>query len=123
MVAIFPNKQISKREHEITANRDVFVTVRDGVKICVDVFRPDGRGKYPALVATSSFNVEDKQHRRCPDRPDQGEDEPPLSQMPNTITVYHNARYPSRVRELITPASIPYQVRDEVRGRLLPLFA
>jgi uncharacterized protein len=56
--AIFGNKQISKREHEIVAARDINITMRDGVKISVDVFRPERKGKYPALVAMSAFNKE-----------------------------------------------------------------
>ena len=66
MDAIFGNKQISKREHEIIANRDIFITMRDGVKICADVFRPDGRGKYPALVAMSAFNKDIQSDRIWP---------------------------------------------------------
>jgi predicted acyl esterase len=66
MDAIFGDKQLSRREHEIIAHRDIFVPVRDGVKICVDVFRPDGRGKYPALVAMSPFNKDIQSDRIWP---------------------------------------------------------
>ena len=30
---------------------DVYVPMRDGVKICVDVYRPPAEGKFPALLA------------------------------------------------------------------------
>jgi predicted acyl esterase len=66
MDAIFGNKQISKREHEVIAHRDIFVPTRDGVKICVDVFRPDGQGKFPALVTMSSFNKDIQSNRIWP---------------------------------------------------------
>jgi uncharacterized protein len=64
--AIFGNKQISKREHEIVSTRDIFITMRDGVKVCVDVFRPETKGKYPALVAMSGFNKEIQSDRIWP---------------------------------------------------------
>jgi predicted acyl esterase len=66
MDAIFGNKQVSKREYEITASRDVYVPARDGVKICVDVFRPESRGKFPALVAMSAFNKDIQSDRIWP---------------------------------------------------------
>lgn len=66
MDAIFGNKQISKREHEILSDRDIFIPMRDGVKVCVDVFRPEGRGKYPALVAMSAFNKDIQSDRIWP---------------------------------------------------------
>lgn len=34
---------------------NVFVTVRDGTKIAVDIYRPDVPGKYPALLAMSPY--------------------------------------------------------------------
>ena len=35
---------------------DVMVPMRDGVKICVDVYRPDAPGKFPALLAFAIYN-------------------------------------------------------------------
>jgi uncharacterized protein len=66
MDAIFGNKQTSKREYEITADRDIFVPTREGIKICVDVFRPEGKGKFPALVAMSPFNKDIQSDRIWP---------------------------------------------------------
>ena len=37
---------------------DVFVKMRDGVSLCVDVFRPEGDGRYPALLAMSPYSKE-----------------------------------------------------------------
>ncbi len=42
---------ISKPKYGIIEEKDVFVTMRDGVRLAVDVFRPDAKGKYPALLA------------------------------------------------------------------------
>ena len=36
--------------------RDVFVPMRDGVKLCVDVYRPDTNEKLPALLAFAIYN-------------------------------------------------------------------
>jgi predicted acyl esterase len=36
--------------------RDVYVAMRDGVKLCVDVYRPDLREKVPALLAFAIYN-------------------------------------------------------------------
>lgn len=35
---------------------DVMVPMRDGVKICVDVYRPDAPEKFPALLAFAIYN-------------------------------------------------------------------
>ena len=43
------------REHGMIIEHDVAVPMRDGVKIYIDVTRPEGKGKVPALVAWSSY--------------------------------------------------------------------
>ncbi|MGH7249032.1 MAG: CocE/NonD family hydrolase, partial [Pseudomonadota bacterium] len=40
----------------MTRDIDVMVEMRDGVKICVDIYRPDAPGKFPALLAFSIYN-------------------------------------------------------------------
>ncbi len=35
---------------------DVYVPMRDGVKICVDIYRPDTTEKLPALLAFAIYN-------------------------------------------------------------------
>ena len=35
---------------------DVMVPMRDGVQICVDIYRPDQAGKFPALLAFAIYN-------------------------------------------------------------------
>jgi putative CocE/NonD family hydrolase len=37
-------------------DRDVMVRMRDGVHVCVDVYRPDASGKFPALLAFCAWN-------------------------------------------------------------------
>jgi predicted acyl esterase len=38
------------------AERDVMVPTRDGVRLCVDVFRPDTDEPLPALLAFAIYN-------------------------------------------------------------------
>jgi hypothetical protein len=35
---------------------DVMVPMRDGIKICIDVYRPDTPEKFPALLAFAIYN-------------------------------------------------------------------
>lgn len=41
---------------EMVAEKDVFVTMRDGVKLSVDVYRPKASEKFPALLAFAIYN-------------------------------------------------------------------
>jgi predicted acyl esterase len=66
MDAIIGTGKISKREHGIIAEHDVTVPMSDGINIYTDVFRPDGDGKFPALVAMSAFNKEIQSDRIWP---------------------------------------------------------
>ena len=38
------------------SERDVHVRMRDGVDICIDIYRPQGAGPLPALLAFSIYN-------------------------------------------------------------------
>ena len=40
----------------IARDMDVMVPMRDGIKICVDVYRPEAPGKFPALLAFAIYN-------------------------------------------------------------------
>ena len=42
-------------QYGIREERDVFVPMRDGVQLCVDVFRPDADDRFPALLAMSPY--------------------------------------------------------------------
>jgi predicted acyl esterase len=65
--AIFGDKQISKREYGVIAERNIKIPMSDGIEIVVDVFRPDVNSqKFPALVAMSSFNKDMQSGRIWP---------------------------------------------------------
>jgi putative CocE/NonD family hydrolase len=66
MDAIIGTGNISKRRYGIVAERDVFVTMSDGVNINVDVFRPDADGKFPALLSMSPYSKEVQSDRMWP---------------------------------------------------------
>lgn len=42
--------------HSLIAERDVFVAMRDGVRIAIDVYRPPSVEKFPALLAFAIYN-------------------------------------------------------------------
>lgn len=56
MDAIIGTGKISKREYGILAEKNVSVTVSDGIDIDLDIFRPDVEGRFPVLLAMSAFN-------------------------------------------------------------------
>jgi predicted acyl esterase len=41
---------------KMVSERDVMVPMRDGVRLCVDIYRPDSPGKFPALLALARHN-------------------------------------------------------------------
>ena len=41
---------------DVISEKDVAVPMRDGVNLSVDIYRPDGSGKFPALLAFSIYN-------------------------------------------------------------------
>ncbi len=43
---------------KITEQRDVMVPMRDGKRLCVDIYRPDMAGRFPALLAIAPHNKE-----------------------------------------------------------------
>lgn len=49
------HERISQPEHTVRADKDIWIPMRDGVRIAADVFRPDGPGKFPALLALSPY--------------------------------------------------------------------
>jgi len=40
---------------EVLLEENVFVTMRDGIKIATDVYRPAAKGRYPAILSTSPY--------------------------------------------------------------------
>ncbi len=51
----FPADKLSKPHYKMVVERDVFVTMRDGVRVACDIFRPDSAGEFPALYATCGY--------------------------------------------------------------------
>ena len=58
MDAMMGTGKMSKKEYQITANRNVAIPMSDGINIDVDIFRPDSKGKFPVLLAIAPFNKE-----------------------------------------------------------------
>ena len=52
------HKLISQPEYEIELEEDVWVTMRDGVRLAVDIYRPKAEGKFPALLSFSEYGKE-----------------------------------------------------------------
>ena len=51
----FPEDELSRPEYKVIVEKDVFITMQDGVNVCVDVYRPDAPGEFPALYACSCY--------------------------------------------------------------------
>jgi len=47
--------QGSQLTYKIKVDKNIYITMRDGVRLAVDVYRPDAEGKFPALLAMSSY--------------------------------------------------------------------
>lgn len=48
--------KLSKPIYQMKEERDNYVPVSDGTKLCLDIFRPDAPGKFPALLAVSCYS-------------------------------------------------------------------
>ena len=46
---------VSQPRYRMRVEKDVFVTMRDGVRIAVDVYRPETDDKVPALLGLSPY--------------------------------------------------------------------
>lgn len=56
-----PHYELKPRYDKMKQERDVMVPMRDGVHLCVDIYRPDARGKFPALLAFAAALNKDMQ--------------------------------------------------------------
>lgn len=61
-------ESLSKPEYEVIEERNIFIPLRDGVQLCLDVFRPKTEKKVPALVAASAYG-KDPQSIGVPQQP------------------------------------------------------
>lgn len=57
---------VSQPSYEISLEEDALVQMRDGVKLAVDIYRPDSKGKFPALLAFSWYG---KESQKLPTNP------------------------------------------------------
>lgn len=48
-------EQLSKPIHGVIHDKDVWMTLRDGTRLCADVFRPSTPGRYPGLLSWSAY--------------------------------------------------------------------
>ena len=52
------HKLISQPKYGIKKEKDIYISMRDGVRLAADVYRPDAEGKFPALLALSPYGKE-----------------------------------------------------------------
>jgi predicted acyl esterase len=48
-------EKLSKPIYKVKEERDVWMTLRDGTKLCVDIFRPDSPEEFPALLSWAAY--------------------------------------------------------------------
>jgi len=51
----FPAEKLSQPQYKMVVDRDVYVTMRDGVRVALDIYRPDSDEKFPALYGTMAY--------------------------------------------------------------------
>jgi len=49
---------ISQPQFGIKTEKDIFIPVRDGTRLCVNIYRPDAGGRFPALLAVGGYGKE-----------------------------------------------------------------
>ena len=47
--------RLSQPKHKVIIQKDVRITMRDGSTLFADIFRPQGKGKFPAIVNISCY--------------------------------------------------------------------
>ena len=45
----------SERRYGVVVERDVKITMSDGIQLCADIYRPDSDGKFPAILSPNPF--------------------------------------------------------------------
>ena len=58
---------MSQSKFDIMIEEDIKVTMRDGIRLCVDIYRPKGKDKFPALVSFSRYG---KDSQKLPTNPE-----------------------------------------------------
>ncbi|MFC1932200.1 CocE/NonD family hydrolase [Chloroflexota bacterium] len=49
---------ISQPQYKVKAEKDIYVPMRDSIRLAVNVYRPDAEGKFPALFSMSPYGKE-----------------------------------------------------------------
>lgn len=49
---------LSKPEHKIVEERNVGITMRDGIKLAADIYRPQAEGKFPVILTRTPYKKE-----------------------------------------------------------------
>ena len=49
---------VSQPKYKVKTEKNVSISMRDGVRCVADVYRPDAEGKFPALLALSPYGKE-----------------------------------------------------------------
>jgi putative CocE/NonD family hydrolase len=61
----------AETEYRMKLEKNIYIPMRDGVRLAADVYRPDSSGKFPALIALSTYGKE-TQVLPLPSVPDKG---------------------------------------------------
>jgi uncharacterized protein len=54
------HERISQPQYGIKVEKDILVPMRDGVKLAINIYRPDAEGKFPALLALGPFGKDEQ---------------------------------------------------------------
>lgn len=57
---------VSQPKYDVVLEEDVWVPMRDGIRLSVDLYRPKGQGRFPALVSLSGYG---KDSEKLPTHP------------------------------------------------------
>ena len=60
----FPADRLSQPKYKMIVEHNVYIEMRDGVKVACDIYRPDSDEKFPALYATTAYQ-KNLQHLPC----------------------------------------------------------
>ena len=52
------HESVSQPRYKVTVDKNVYIRMRDGVRLIVDILRPDSPGKFPALLSLSPYGKE-----------------------------------------------------------------
>src|SRR3990170_4256181 len=48
-------ERLSRPQYRVKEEKNLLVAMRDGVRLAIDIYRPDGEGRFPALLAMSPY--------------------------------------------------------------------